>query len=173
MLVVQIPYAIVLAFIVSIFPGFAAKSGLSPSEVGLLLSGFGFARTIAFSLAGRIERYGERKSIGLASLVMAFVLFLMPANRSFIALLADACLAGLLIGIIYPQTAAYVSRRSPLENMGFAMGAYEAIFGIGFAVGPILAGFIAQTISLEFAFLVMGVVALSIIPVLAAARRGP
>jgi MFS family permease len=173
MLVVQIPYAIVLAFIVSIFPGYAAKSGLSPSEVGLLLSGFGFARAIAFSFAGRLERYGERKSVGLASLVMALVLFLMPTNRSFIALLADACFAGLLIGIIYPQTAAYVSKRSPIENLGFAMGAYEAIFGIGFAVGPILAGFIAETISLEFAFIVMAIVALSIIPMLAAAQRGP
>jgi MFS family permease len=172
MLVIQIPYAIVLAFIVSIFPGYAAKSGLSPSEVGLLLSGFGFARAAAFSLAGRIERFGEKKSIGLASSVMALVLFLMPANRSFIALLADACLAGMLIGIIYPQTAAYVSKRSPSENLGFALGAYEAIFGIGFAVGPILSGFIAQTMSPDFALLVLAVIALSIVPILAFSGRG-
>jgi len=172
MLVVQIPYAIVLAFIVSIFPGYAAASGLSASEVGLLLSGFGFARTGVFSLAGRMERIGERKIIGLASLGMALVLLLIPTNRSFIALLADSCLAGVFIGIIYPQTAAYVSKRSPSENLGFALGAYEAIFGIGFAVGPILSGFIAQTMSPDFALLVLAVIALSIVPILAFSGRG-
>ena len=101
MLIVQVPYAIVLAFIVSIFPGYAIESGLTPSEVGLLLSGFGFARTMMFSLSGRLERTGERKSIGFAFLGMIPVLLLIPLNRSFIGLLADSCLIGAFIGIIY------------------------------------------------------------------------
>ena len=82
MLLVQIPYAIVLAFIVSIFPGYAAVAGLSPSEVGLLLSGFGLARTLAFSLAGRMEGISERKSVGFAFCAMALVLLLIPINRN-------------------------------------------------------------------------------------------
>ncbi len=171
MLIVQVPYAIVLAFVVSIFPGYAIESGLTPSEVGLLLSGFGFARTMMFSLSGRLERTGERKSIGFAFLGMIPVL-LIPLNRSFIGLLADSCLIGTFIGIIYPQTIAYVSKRSPLENLGFAIGAYETIFGIGFAVGPILLGFVAQTAGPDSALLVLAVVALSAIPVVAFSGRG-
>ncbi len=171
MLLVQVPYAIVLAFVVSIFPGYAVESGLTLPEVGILLSGFGFVRTIVFSLAGRMGRIGERKSIGAAFLGMAIVLLLMPFDRSFIALLADSCLIGAFIGIIYPQTLAYVSKRSPTENLGFAIGAYETIFGIGFAVGPILSGFVAQTAGVNFALLILAAIALATIPVLAFPRR--
>jgi len=171
MLVVQIPYAIVLAFVVSIFPGYVVESGLTPTEVGLLLSGFGLVRIVVFSLAGWMGRVGERKSIGSAFLGMALVLLWIPLNRSFVALLVDSCLLGAFIGIIYPQTIAYVSKRSPTENLGFAIGAYETIFGIGFAAGPILLGFIAQTAGVNFAFLILAVIALAIIPVLAFPRR--
>jgi MFS family permease len=172
MLVVQIPYAIVLAFVVSIFPGYAVESGLTPAEVGLLLSGFGLVRTVVFSLAGKMGRIGERKSIGFAFVGMALVLLLIPLNSSFIALLADSCLIGAFIGIIYPQTVAYVSKRSPTENLGFTIGAYETIFGIGFAAGPLLSGFIAQTAGINFALLILAAIALAIIPVLALPRRG-
>jgi MFS family permease len=171
MLLVQIPYAIVLAFVVSIFPGYAVQSGLTPSEVGFLLSGFGFVRTIVFSLSGRLERIGERKSVGFAFLATIPVLLLIPLNRSFIGLLVDSCLMGALIGIIYPQTVAYVSKRSPSENLGFAIGAYETIFGIGFAAGPLLSGSIAQTLGPDFALFVLALVALSAVPVLAFSGR--
>jgi MFS family permease len=171
MLLVQIPYAIVLAFVVSIFPGYAVQSGLTPSEVGFLLSGFGFVRTIVFSLSGRLERIGERKSVAFAFLGTIPVLLLIPLNRSFIGFLVDSCLMGALIGIIYPQTVAYVSKRSPSENLGFAIGAYETIFGIGFAAGPLLSGSIAQTLGPDFALFVLAVVALSAIPVLAFSGR--
>jgi MFS family permease len=172
MLLVQIPYAIVLAFVVSIFPGYAVESGLTPTEVGLLLSGFGFVRIAMFSLAGRMARMDERKSIAFAFLGMALVLILTPFDRSFIALLADSCLIGAFIGIIYPQTIAYVSKRSPTENLGFAIGAYETMFGVGFAAGPILSGFVAQIAGVNFALLILAVIALAIIPVLAFPRRG-
>jgi len=171
MLIVQVPYAIVLAFVVSIFPGYAIESGLTPSEVGLLLSGFGFVRTIVFSLSGRLGRIGERKSIGFAFLGMIPVLLLIPLNRSFIGLLADSCLIGAFIGIIYPQTIAYVSKRAPSQNLGFAIGAYETIFGVGFAVGPILSGFVAQIGGPDFALLVLAAVAFSAIPVVAFSGR--
>jgi MFS family permease len=171
MLLVQVPYAIVLAFVLSIFPGYAIQLGLTPSEVGILLSGFGFVRTIVFSLSGRLERIDERKSVGLAFLGTIPVLLLIPLNGSFTALLVDSCLMGALIGIIYPQTVAYVSKRSPSENLGFAIGAYETIFGIGFAAGPLLSGSIAQTVGPDSALLVLAVVALTAIPVLAFSKR--
>jgi MFS family permease len=170
-LIVQVPYAIVLAFIVSIFPGYAIESGLTPSEVGLLLSGFGLARTMVFSLSGRLGRIGERKSVGFAFLVMIPVLLLIPLNRSFMGLFVDSCFLGACIGIIYPQTVAIVSKRSPPQNLGFAIGAYETIFGVGFAVGPILLGFVAQTGGPDLALLVLAIVSLSAIPVLAFSGR--
>ncbi len=99
------------------------------------------------------------------------MLLLIPFNRSFIGLLADSCLIGTFIGIIYPQTIVYVSKRAPSQNLGFAIGTYETIFGVGFAVGPVLSGFVAQIASPDFASLVLVVVAFSAIPVAAFSGR--
>jgi MFS family permease len=55
--------------------------------------------------------------------------------------------------------------------LGFAIGAYETIFGVGFAIGPILLGFVAQAAGPDFALLVLAVVSLSAIPVLAFSGR--
>lgn len=169
--IVQIPYGIVFAFIVSILPGYATASGLTPSEVGALISGFGLARTVTFSFSGRFERIGERKSSAAAFIAMAAVLLMIPLNRSFSAFLLNMCLIGVCLGIIYPQTAGYVSKHAPLANMGFALGLYETIFGIGFAVGPITFGLVAQLTGPDFAYVVLAIVALSSIPMLVVSER--
>jgi MFS family permease len=55
--------------------------------------------------------------------------------------------------------------------LGFAIGAYETIFGIGFAAGPILSGFVAQASGINVALLILAMIALAIIPVLAFPQR--
>ena len=165
-LMVQVPYGIVFAFIVSIFPGYAIQSGLTPFEVGMLVSGFGFSRIVMFSFSGRFERIGEMKSAGFAFVGLALVLLLVPLNRTFPALLADMCAVGLFIGIIYPQTVGYICKHSPSANLGFAVGLYETIFGIGFAAGPITSGIIAQISGPHVAYVALAVIALLAIPIL-------
>lgn len=164
MLMVQIPYGIVFAFFVSIFPGYATQAGLTPFEVGVLASGFSLARIVMFSLSGRLGRIGERRSVMLASVGLAVSLSLLPVNRGFLALFGVSCLLGTFIGIVYPQTLGFISKQSPSANLGFAIGLYEMIFGIGFVAGPIVSGFIAQVAGLGIACLALAVVALSIIP---------
>lgn len=164
MLLVQIPYAIVFAFFASIFPGYAIQTGLTPFEVGGLVSGFGFARIVMFSLSGRIGRIGERKSIMFASVGLAVALSLLPLSRGFVGLLGVSCLLGIFIGIIYPQTLGFISKQSPSVNLGFSIGLYETIFGIGFAAGPLIGGFILQATSPVIACFALAIVALSIVP---------
>jgi len=164
--IIQVPYGIVFAFIVSIFPGYATASGLLPSEVGALLSGFGLARTVTFSLAGRFEKIGERKMAAAAFVGMAAVLLLIPLAQDFLGLFAAMCFMGICLGIIYPQTLGYISKHAPSANMGFAVGLYETIFGVGFAAGPIASGFVAQVAGPDFAYLALAVVALASVPML-------
>jgi len=170
MLMVQIPYGIVFAFIVSIFPGYAVQSGLTTFEVGVLVSGFTFARIVMFTLSGRFEKFGERKSAAFAFVTMALVLLLIPIDPSFLSLLADMCVLGLCVGIIYPQTIGYISKHSPSPNLGFAVGLYETIFGIGFAIGPFASGLIAEATTLNVVYAFLAGIALSAIGFLAFSR---
>lgn len=167
MFMVQVPYGIVFAFIVSIFPGYAVRSGLTTFEVGVLVSGFTFTRIVMFTLSGRFEKFGERKSAASAFMTMALVLLLIPIDPSFPSLLAGMCVLGVCVGIIYPQTIGYISKHSPSANLGFAVGLYETIFGIGFAVGPFVSGLIAEATTLNLVYGLLAGIALSAIGLLA------
>jgi DHA1 family multidrug resistance protein-like MFS transporter/DHA1 family quinolone resistance protein-like MFS transporter len=101
---------------------------------------------------------------------MTLVLLLIPTSGSFLMLLADSCLMGAFVGVFYPQTLGYISKRTPSANLGFAMGLCEATFGIGFFVGPIAFGFLAEVIGLARTCLILGGAALSIIPLLLISR---
>ncbi len=169
-LIAQVPYGIVFAFIVSIFPGYAIQAGLTAFEVGILASGFGFARILMFSASGSFERLGETKSMALAFVGTACVLLVIPVNSSLLALLVDLCAIGAFIGIIYPQTVGYIGKGAPSANLGFAMGLYETVFGIGFAAGPITSGFLAQVTSPEVAYVALSVTAVSVVPILLLAK---
>lgn len=171
MMTAQIPYGIVFAFIVSIFPGYAAQLGLTPFEVGVLVSGFGFARIVMFSLSGKLEHFGEVKSIMSAFVGLALVMIVIPLNRGFIVLLTEMCAAGIFIGAIYPQTIGYISKHSPSTNLGFVLGLYETIFGIGFAIGPLASGFVAQVAGLDLAYVFLALVSISAVPMFLFTKR--
>ncbi len=166
-LLIQLPYGFVFSFIVTILPGYALKSGLTPFEVGLILSAFGLARIGAFSQAGRFAGFGERRSIILASAGIAFALLVAPFGGSFFGLLGDILLLGFFMGMFYPQVIGYIGRRAPAANLGFSMGLYEAAVGIGFALGPVTSGFIAETAGVYATYVILSAVAFSMIPIVA------
>ena len=83
-LLIQLPYGLVFSFIITILPGYAVKSGLTPLEVGVILSAFGLARAGTFSLSGRFARLGEKRNIILASAGIVFALLMMPVSLNFV-----------------------------------------------------------------------------------------
>jgi MFS family permease len=166
-LLIQLPYGFVFSFIVTILPGYALKSGLTPFEVGVILSAFGLARIAAFSQAGRFAGFGERRSIILASAGIAFALIVAPLGSSFFGFLTDIFLLGLFMGIFYPQVIGYIGRRAPPANLGFSMGLYEAAVGIGFALGPVTSGFIAEAAGVYVTYVILSAAAFSMIPMVA------
>ncbi len=101
-----------------------------------------------------------------ASVGLAVALSLLPLSRGYAQLLGVSCLIGAFIGVIYPQTLGFITKWSPTANLGFAVGLYETIFGIGFAAGPIIAGFMLQATNALTACLALAIVALSIVPML-------
>jgi MFS family permease len=57
------------------------------------------------------------------------------------------------IGVIFPTTISLISRHFPNDRTGAAIGSYEATFGAGFALGPLLAGTVAALTDIFTTFL--------------------
>jgi DHA1 family multidrug resistance protein-like MFS transporter len=146
-------YGVVFGVVVAIFPGYANSVGLSAELIGLLFTLFGITRVIIFAMSGRYSRFSEKKTLGLTSVALALGSLIIAASASFLDFAVALIIMGAAIGVIFPVTISLISRHFQNEQIGVAIGSYEATFGAGFAIGPILAGLVAALTGIFTTFL--------------------
>jgi len=146
-------YAMVFGVVVAIFPGYANSVGVSPELIGLLFTLFGITRVLVFAMSGRYSRFSEKKALGLTSGLLALGSLIIATFPSFAGFSAALIMMGGAIGVIFPTTISLISRHFPNDRTGAAIGSYEATFGAGFALGPLLAGTVAALTDIFTTFL--------------------
>ena len=145
-------YGLIFSIISSIFPGFANSIGVTAVQVGVLFTAFGIARVATYATSERYLRFGERKALGLASLLLAVASVLIILFPTFPVFLIAIPLTGGCFAILFPLSIALVSRHFSESQLGAAVGLYESIYGIGAAIGPILAGILATILDIRLSF---------------------
>jgi MFS family permease len=129
-----------------------------PTEtmVGLVISIYGFLFALGQPFAGAAsDRLGKRKPFilaGLALMILATLGF-MFAHR-YVWIIALRCLQGLGVALIIPSVLALISGVTVKRTRGNAMGVYSTFRMIGFASGPLLAGFLQVHFGFNVTFLV-------------------
>jgi len=129
--------------ILTIYPAFLNDRSMSAIDIELLYFVFGASRVLTLALADRLVRHTGITlvtsiitiSIGLA---ISFVSFSM---QEFIAAML---LMGFGFSIIFPLTLEIILRKTSKQSQVIIIGAYETTFGIGWSIGPIAAGLIAE-----------------------------
>jgi len=159
-----IPYSMVYASVVYIFPGYANLHGLSEFQVGVLFTVFGLARIISYYLIPYITGFGSSKLLSAMSIIMFGSMMLIGLFHETSTFIISLFLLGFSLGSFFPLTLNMISNRLPVRNLGFGVGLYEAVFGFGFTAGPILNGVVADTLNPELSYVVIGFLALLIIP---------
>ena len=154
--------------VLAIYPAFLDDNSLSGIQIEVLYFIFGISRIITLVAAGRLAK---RTAHTLVASVLAIALGLLVSfwARS----MAEFALALLLMGfgfsIFSPLTLEVILSRTKRGAEGAMIGAYETTFGIGWVIGPVVAGVISQLDSaapyMVFFVLGLGVAAMS------AARR--
>ena len=118
-----------------------------PITVAAAIAGVrGFAQ-----LAGRIpltptlRRLGARRTLVAAYLTAAVAAALLLASGDLAIALTYSVLAGASIGALSTLQGIYTNELVDPRHLAMLMGAQQAVFGIGGAVGPILAGVLIDT----------------------------
>jgi len=88
--------------------------------------------------------------------LMGTACLLYPLTRSLAALLAVQALLGSGVGLIMPLTMASAVETVPDSRRGAAMGIYQAVYGLGMFLGPVIAGNVIERFSLGGTDLVRG-----------------
>ena len=154
-------YAITFGVVLAVYPAYMRDASLTTEDIELIFFFFGISRfATLLLLVARISRYNE---LALALAVSAtavgmIISFLSPSILSFAVSIA---LFGFSTSIFYPISYNLVTRNTPSEHVGSKLGVYNSLFGIGWTVGPIMAGFASDAFgsgSPYLAFFIIGTI---------------
>jgi len=130
--------------IIPLLPFYAETFGASPVTIGLLFAAFSVAQLVAAPALGALsDRYGRRPVL-IFSLIGTVVSFAMLAVAQSLTMLFAARIIDGLSGGNITIARAYIADVTEPEDRAKAFGFLGAAFGLGFIVGPGLAGLFAQ-----------------------------
>jgi DHA1 family tetracycline resistance protein-like MFS transporter len=126
--------------IVPLLPFYAQTFGASPLVVGLLFASFSLAQLIATPALGALSDRWGRRPVLIFSLLGTVVSFVMLAMAHTLTLLFIARVVDGLSGGNITTARAYIADVTEPHERAKAYGFLGAAFGLGFIVGPGLAG---------------------------------
>lgn len=150
-------------------------AGLPLAAAATIGGARGFAQ-----LAGRLplalilRRFGTRRAIVAAHVVAAAGSLFLIASGNLAFALAYSLLAGASLGSLSALQGIYTHELIEARHLGILFGAQQALYGIGGAAGPILAGALLDGTG-SFPLLLAGLAAAFVLAaaILAAPRTGP
>lgn len=145
--------------ILSIYPAFLNDNGISDADILLLFFVFGISRVISLALAGKFVRKTSQTLIA-ATIAVSLGLAISVFADSIITFAISLILMGFGFSIFFPLTLEIILSKTKKGISGKIIGAYETVFGIGWAIGPTIGGPLTQSFGDEtpyFIFCVVGI----------------
>ncbi len=150
-----------IGIISPLLPVYAKRLGADGVVVGLIFSTFSISRLIFMPLAGSLsDQYGRKSFLmtGLCFYALCSLGYIL-AQQAW-SLVGVRFLQGMASAMILPIAMATVADLTPSEKAGEAAGSFNTPIYLGLGFGPLLGGVIADWISIEVNFLLMGVLSL-------------
>jgi MFS family permease len=138
-------------------PVYAESLGMSKFEMGLLTVFASLPTAFGSVIGSRLsERFGDRRVVVSGFLLVGIFTLCVPFITNFWVLVLTQAIAGLGRGFSFTLLMAMSIKDQPSEKRATAMGFFQAIYGLGMFIGPILMGFISDTVSLKEGFIIIG-----------------
>lgn len=131
--------------ILPLLPLYVKQFGGSPVMAGWLTTSFSLMQFIFSPIWGRASDLYGRRPLILLSLIGSTIAFLIfGLANSLIVLFAARIAGGILTAASLPTSQAYIADVTPPEKRARGMAMIGVAFGIGFAVGPIIGGWLGR-----------------------------
>jgi len=150
-----------VGIVVPLLPVYASGLGASGLYIGFIYGAFSLSRSFLLPYFGkRSDRIGRKPFIvagllGYAVVSLAFIYF-----KTVNQLIVIRFFQGIASAMIMPVAQAYIGDVTPEGGEGLNMGMFNMSVFTGLSIGPILGGFIEESMGLDAAFWCMGVLAL-------------
>ena len=124
-------------------------SGFDGGKLGILAVSYMLPNALVCRISGGYlsKKLGSRGVVCLGFGGVAAACCLYPGARTVAALLGVQALFGAGMGMILPLSMALAVEDVPASGKGAAMGFYQAVYGAGMFLGPVLAGAVIEAFS--------------------------
>lgn len=156
--------------ILSIYPAFLNDNGMDDTDILFLYFIFGVSRIITLAFAGKLSRRTSQTLIS-AILSISLGLAISVISDSIIMFGAALVLMGFGFSIFFPLTLEIVLSKTRKGISGKIIGAYETIFGIGWAIGPTVGGPVSQTLGESTPYLIFFIIGLFVVIIAVFTRK--
>ena len=134
-------------------PSMARELGLSVSATHWVVNAYLLSFTCAVALAGRMGDHFSRRSYFTAGAILFAIASLLAAIAvNGTMLIAARALQGIAAAIIFPTSIAILTTAFKPEERGVAFGYQTTVGAIFMASGPLIGGFLTQTVSWRMIF---------------------
>jgi predicted MFS family arabinose efflux permease len=147
--------------ILSIYPAFLNDNGMSDTDILLLYFAFGVSRVVSLALAWRFSRRTSQTLIA-ATMAVSAGLALSAVSDSIIVFGVALVLMGFGFSIFFPLTLEIILSKTRKGVSGKIIGAYETVFGMGWAIGPTVGGPITQAFGAQAPYMVFFVIGIGV-----------
>ncbi len=130
--------------IIPLLPFYAEQFHATPATVAALMAVYSLAQFMTAPLLGGLsDRVGRRRVIALSLFGIALAYVAMAFAASLALLFASRALAGAFAGNIAAAQAYVADQTSPADRAR-GMGVFGAAFSLGFVLGPMIGGLLAE-----------------------------
>jgi predicted MFS family arabinose efflux permease len=141
-------------------PTFADELSLGEVQTGMILSaGSLTALVVAVPLGVLADRLGARRVTLVSAVIFTLAAFGQGFADTFWSLLLARGLFGVAFGALWSAGTAWLSDAISDTRRARALAAMTPVSGVGFTVGPVFAGVLADHLSTGAPFLIVGCVA--------------
>ena len=147
--------------VLTIYPAFLNDNGMTASDILLLYFIFGISRVVSLALAGKFARRTSHTLIA-ATITVSAGLALSIVADSIITFGIALVLMGFGFSIFFPLTLEIILSKTRKNISGKIIGAYETVFGIGWAIGPTIGGPITQSFGDNMPYLIFCIIGIGV-----------
>jgi DHA1 family tetracycline resistance protein-like MFS transporter len=144
-IVFLISFTEVLGFsmVLPLIPFLGLELGLTPSQIGLIISVFSICQLFASPITGKLSDHFGRKPLFILSQISTFVGFIFLGFATTVILLIVARLIDGLLGSNMTVSQAYISDITEPKHRTRVYGYSSGVFGAGLIFGPFIGGILS------------------------------
>ncbi len=145
-----------------LFPVFLSGLSYSHDSIGLITGTYPAVWGIGQLFTGRMaDFYSKKKMLFYGMLLQGLVIIVIPYSNSFLLLVALAAALGLGTALVYPTFLTAIAQATHPEQRAESIGSFRLFRDLGYPIGALFSGIIADGLGVTYAILMVGVLTLT------------